>query len=150
MRGVTPFPLAVTRPTARGAECPLIIKRAVLADFCFTPREKACGWRRPWPGTAPRGGAMGCGASRAVQPDPAVLMAEKAEAEKAAAEKAAAEKAAEEKAAAVKEVVEKASAMQPRPAQLAEDRKATAEFERQLAKARAATTLRETKLIKTY
>ena len=44
---------------------------------------------------------MGCGASRAVQPDPAVLLAETAAAEKAAAEKAAAEKAAGEAGAAV-------------------------------------------------
>ena len=42
------------------------------------------------------------------------------------------------------------SRIKPHPAQVAEDEKATAEFERQLAKARAATTLRETKLIKTY
>ena len=54
---------------------------------------------------------MGCGASRAVHPDPAVLMAEAVAAEKAAAEKAATEMAAAEKAAAEKAAGEAGAAV---------------------------------------
>ena len=79
----------------------------LLRGAAVAVRRRATRGRAP----RPRGGAMGCGASR-VQPDQAVLIAEAAAAEAAAAERAAPEKT----------VVEKAAA----------------EFERQLAMARAA------------
>ena len=36
-------------------------------------RRRCAAWRHPWPGAAPWRGAMRCGASAAVQPDPALV-----------------------------------------------------------------------------